>query len=160
FVSRRSVEEGTLVGLGLARRLSAVRNCRGLGKRDLKLNDALPKLEVDPETYEVRADGELLRCEPAARLPLAQRHSLFWWVRARSVVAARSLLMADCLPPGGNDAAASVLGWVGRRLLLPRFRARGCAGDRAQRSGAYGRGGHGVRQPAPAPARVVHGDGG
>ena len=43
----------------------------------MKLNDALPKMEVDPETYEVRADGALLRCEPAVRLPLAQRYSLF-----------------------------------------------------------------------------------
>jgi urease subunit alpha len=77
FVSRRAVDEGTVVGLGLHKRLSAVRGCRGLTKRDLKLNDALPRLEVDPETYEVRADGELLRCEPAARLPLAQRYSLF-----------------------------------------------------------------------------------
>jgi len=63
--------------LGLRKRLHAVRGCRELGKRDMKLNDALPKLEVDPESYEVRADGELLRCEPAARLPLAQRYSLF-----------------------------------------------------------------------------------
>jgi urease subunit alpha len=43
----------------------------------MKLNDALPTLEVDPETYEVRADGSLLRCEPATRLPLTQRYSLF-----------------------------------------------------------------------------------
>ncbi|HEY4884438.1 MAG TPA: urease subunit alpha, partial [Myxococcales bacterium] len=63
--------------LGLRKPLHAVRGCRALGKRDMKLNDALPKLEVDPETYEVRADGVVLRCEPAARLPLAQRYSLF-----------------------------------------------------------------------------------
>jgi urease subunit alpha len=63
--------------LGLRKPLHAVRGCRTLGKRDMKLNDALPKLEVDPETYEVRADGVVLRCEPAARLPLAQRYSLF-----------------------------------------------------------------------------------
>jgi len=61
----------------LRKRLYAVRGCRGLGKRDMKLNDALPKLEVDPESYEVRADGELLRCEPAERLPLTQRYCLF-----------------------------------------------------------------------------------
>ena len=54
-----------------------MRNTRGLGKRDLKLNDALPKVEVDPETYEVRADGELLVCEPMERLPMAQRYFLF-----------------------------------------------------------------------------------
>ena len=55
----------------------AVRGCRGLGKRDMKLNDALPHLEVDPESYEVRADGVLLTCEPARVLPLAQRYSRF-----------------------------------------------------------------------------------
>jgi urease subunit alpha len=48
-----------------------------LSKRDLKLNDALPVMEVDPETYEVRADGELLTCEPATELPMAQRYCLF-----------------------------------------------------------------------------------
>ena len=63
--------------LGLTKRLSAVSRCRGLGKRDMVLNDALPKLTVDPESYEVRADGVLLTCEPAAVLPLAQRYALF-----------------------------------------------------------------------------------
>ncbi|HYS08723.1 MAG TPA: urease subunit alpha [Myxococcales bacterium] len=77
FVSRRALEEGTAGRLGLRKRLHAVRGCRGLGKRDMKLNDALPQLEVDPETYEVRADGAVLGCEPAAQLPLAQRYSLF-----------------------------------------------------------------------------------
>jgi urease subunit alpha len=77
FVSARALAEGRVRGLGLAKQLSAVKGCRGLGKRDMKLNDALPKLTVDPETYEVRADGELLVCEPAVRLPLAQRYSLF-----------------------------------------------------------------------------------
>jgi urease subunit alpha len=57
--------------------LAAVKRCRGIGKRDLKLNDALPKIEVDPETYEVRADGLLLKCEPLALLPMAQRYFLF-----------------------------------------------------------------------------------
>ena len=51
--------------------------CRGIGKRDLVLNDALPKMEVDPDTYEVRADGVRLTCEPAAVLPMAQRYFLF-----------------------------------------------------------------------------------
>jgi urease subunit alpha len=75
FVSGRALREGTVTGL--RKKLYAVRGCRGLGKRDMKLNDALPKLEVDAESYEVRADGELLRCEPAARLPLTQRYCLF-----------------------------------------------------------------------------------
>jgi len=77
LVSQRSLAEGTVAKLGLKKRLSAVRRCRGLGKRHMKLNDALPRLEVDAETYEVRADGVLLRCEPAETLPLAQRYSLF-----------------------------------------------------------------------------------
>ena len=77
LVSQRALAEGTVARLGLKKRLSAVRGCRGLSKRHMKLNDALPKLEVDPETYEVRADGVLLRCEPARTLPLAQRYALF-----------------------------------------------------------------------------------
>jgi len=77
FVSGRSFEEAGPHALGLSKRIVPVRNCRGIGKRDMKLNDALPKMEVDPETYEVRADGELLKCEPASVLPLAQRYSLF-----------------------------------------------------------------------------------
>jgi urease subunit alpha len=75
FVSRRGIETGALDGL--SRRLVAVRDCRSVGKRDLVLNDALPKIEVDPDTYEVRADGELVTCEPAGVLPLAQRYFLF-----------------------------------------------------------------------------------
>jgi len=54
-----------------------VRGCRTLTKKDLVLNDATPRIEVNPETYEVRADGELLTCEPADVLPLAQRYFLF-----------------------------------------------------------------------------------
>ena len=77
FVSQRALAEGTVAPLGLRKQISAVRGCRSLSKRDMKLNDALPKMEVDPETYEVRADGVLLRCDPAVRLPLAQLYSLF-----------------------------------------------------------------------------------
>jgi urease subunit alpha len=77
FVSRRSLDDGVVRTLGLGKRLSAVKGCRGIGKRDMKLNDALPRLAIDPETYEVRADGALLTCAPAARLSLAQRYSLF-----------------------------------------------------------------------------------
>jgi urease subunit alpha len=54
-----------------------VARCRAIGKRDMVHNDALPRLEVDPETYEVRADGEQLTCEPARVLPMAQRYFLF-----------------------------------------------------------------------------------
>jgi urease subunit alpha len=77
FVSRRALEEGTLGALGLAKRVVAVRGCRRIGKRDMRLNDALPKITVDAESYEVRADGVLLTCAPAGRLPLAQRYTLF-----------------------------------------------------------------------------------
>ena len=77
FVSRAAAQSRVLEPLGLASRVVAVRNCRSLTKRDMKLNDALPKLEIDAETYEVRADGELLTCEPARVLPLAQRYALF-----------------------------------------------------------------------------------
>jgi len=77
FVSGRALAEGTVRGLGLAKQLVAVRRCRDIGKRDMKLNDALPVITVDSESYEVRADGQLLVCEPAVRLPLAQRYSLF-----------------------------------------------------------------------------------
>jgi urease subunit alpha len=77
FVSRRAMAEGAVQKLRLAKQLSAVRGCRSLTKRDMKLNDALPVIAVDPETYEVRADGQLLRCEPATHLPLAQRYALF-----------------------------------------------------------------------------------
>ena len=77
FVSQAALEADLGQRLGLARPLVAVRGTRNLGKADLKLNDALPRIEVDPETYEVRADGELLTCQPAQELPLAQRYFLF-----------------------------------------------------------------------------------
>ncbi|KGJ08627.1 urease subunit alpha [Paracoccus sphaerophysae] len=75
FVSRAGVEAGACDGLGKA--AVAVEGTRGIGKSDMRLNDATPRIEVDPETYEVRADGQLLTCEPAAELPLAQRYFLF-----------------------------------------------------------------------------------
>jgi urease subunit alpha len=77
FVSRAALEADVRATYGLVRDVIAVRGCRGLGKRDMKLNDALPVIEVDPESYEVRADGVLLTCEPATTLPLAQRYFLF-----------------------------------------------------------------------------------
>jgi urease subunit alpha len=77
FVSKRAALEGDLGELGLTKHLVTVQGCRGIGKRDMIHNDALPKITVDPETYEVRADGELLRCEPASRLPLSQLYHLF-----------------------------------------------------------------------------------
>ena len=77
FVSQSALDRDIPKKLGLRKRVAAVKNCRTVKKRDLKLNDALPKIEVDPETYEVRADGQLLKCEPAAVLPMAQRYFLF-----------------------------------------------------------------------------------
>jgi len=77
FVSRVALENRAVAKLELAKPLVAVRNTRRIGKRDMKNNDALPKIDVDPETYEVRADGELLTCEPATVLPMAQRYFLF-----------------------------------------------------------------------------------
>jgi len=77
FVSAAALAAGLPEQLGLAKRAVAVSGCRNVGKRDLKENDALPDIQVDPDTYEVRADGELLTCEPAAVLPMAQRYFLF-----------------------------------------------------------------------------------
>ncbi|MES2604414.1 MAG: urease subunit alpha, partial [Pseudomonadota bacterium] len=62
---------------GLQRALVACRNTRNIGKKDMVLNDWMPAITVDPQTYEVRADGELLTCEPATVLPLAQLYCLF-----------------------------------------------------------------------------------
>ena len=78
FVSQAALDDGIGPRLGLQRRLSAVANTRGgIGKRSMIHNDALPVIEVDPETYEVRADGVLLTCEPAVTLPMTQRYFLF-----------------------------------------------------------------------------------
>ncbi len=77
FVSKAALEAGVPAKIGLVKRAVAVGNCRNIGKKDMIHNSATPKLEVDPETYEVRADGELLTCEPASVLPLAQRYFLF-----------------------------------------------------------------------------------
>ena len=76
FVSQAGLEDG-LGELGLTKRLVAVSGTRALGKKDMVLNDLCPAIDVDPETYEVRADGALLTCEPATRLPMAQRYFLF-----------------------------------------------------------------------------------
>lgn len=77
FVSQAALAAGIPQQLNLQKTTVAVSNTRHLTKADMKLNDALPCMEVDPETYEVRADGELLTCEPATVLPMAQRYFLF-----------------------------------------------------------------------------------
>jgi urease subunit alpha len=77
FVSQIAMERGIPDQLGLKKQAIAVKGVRNISKLDMKLNDSLPHMEVDPETYEVRADGELLTCEPASVLPMAQRYFLF-----------------------------------------------------------------------------------
>lgn len=77
FVSAAAAAEGIGDTLGLAKQVVAVENTRNIGKSTLKLNHATPHVEVNPETYEVRADGELLTCEPAESLPMAQRYFMF-----------------------------------------------------------------------------------
>jgi len=77
FVSQAALENDIAGQLGLNRRVEAVRNCRAIGKKDMVHNAATPKIEVNPETYEVRVDGELATCEPAKELPMAQRYFLF-----------------------------------------------------------------------------------
>jgi urease subunit alpha len=77
FVSQAAQEDGLRDRLGLMKDTLAVKNTRGIGKADMIHNSATPKIEVHPETYEVRADGELLICEPASELPLAQRYFLY-----------------------------------------------------------------------------------
>jgi len=77
FVSQAAFDRGIAEKLGLAKRVEPVRNCRNIGKKDMVLNDATPRIEVDPETYRVTVDGEPCTCEPAAVLPMAQRYFLF-----------------------------------------------------------------------------------
>ncbi|NER32473.1 MAG: urease subunit alpha [Oscillatoria sp. SIO1A7] len=77
FLSQAAMERDIPTQLKLQKQAVAVSGCRESSKQDMKLNDLLPRIEVDPETYEVRADGELLTCEPATVLPLAQRYFLF-----------------------------------------------------------------------------------
>jgi len=77
FVSQAALDAGVEKSAGLASVLSAVKGCRNIGKQDMIHNQYLPAIEVDAQTYEVRADGELLVCEPATELPMAQRYFLF-----------------------------------------------------------------------------------
>jgi len=77
FVSKAALEDGVPTRLGLRKTIAAVSRCRGLKKADMVNNAYCPKIDVDAETYEVRADGQLLTCEPARVLPMAQRYYLF-----------------------------------------------------------------------------------
>ena len=78
FVSRSAMERDVAAELNLGKELLPVKSTRsGIGKRSMIHNDLTPVMEVDPETYEVRADGELLTCDPATDVPMAQRYFLF-----------------------------------------------------------------------------------
>jgi urease subunit alpha len=77
FVSQAALEDADFAALGLRKRIEAVKNTRQVRKQDMIHNGARPQIEVDPETYAVRADGELLVCEPAVTLPMTQRYFLF-----------------------------------------------------------------------------------
>jgi urease subunit alpha len=77
FVSKASIKEGIVERYDLKRQVVPVENCRSIGKKDMKNNDAMPKIEVNPDTYQVTVDGEVATCEPASVLPLAQRYFLF-----------------------------------------------------------------------------------
>lgn len=77
FVSKAAFDDNIKERFGLKKVVLPVENCRNIGKKDMKLNDATPQITVDPETYEVKADGEILSCEPVKELPLAQLYNLF-----------------------------------------------------------------------------------
>ncbi|HIP94612.1 MAG TPA: urease subunit alpha, partial [Leucothrix sp.] len=77
FLSQASMDAGITDQLGMKSLVSAVKGCRSVKKTDMIHNDYMPEIDVDSQTYEVRADGELLTCEPAEELPLAQRYFLF-----------------------------------------------------------------------------------
>jgi urease len=72
FVSQSSIDSGNIASYGLKKRVEAVKNCRTIGKSDMKFNDVMPKMSVDPESYRVEADGVHMVCEPATSLPLSQ----------------------------------------------------------------------------------------
>ncbi|KAK7721735.1 Urease [Botryosphaeria dothidea] len=77
FVSKASIDNGVVASYGLRKRVEPVKGCRTVGKRDMKFNDTMPKMKVDPERYTVEADGELCTAEPAEWLPLAQAYFVY-----------------------------------------------------------------------------------
>jgi urease subunit alpha len=77
FVSQVGLSGGIQERFGLAKPLAAIKNVRGIRKQHMRLNSYLPTMEIDAQTYTVRADGQLLTCEPAVKLPMAQRYFLF-----------------------------------------------------------------------------------
>jgi urease subunit alpha len=77
FVSKAAADNGVKESYGLNKQVEGVTKCTHLSKKDMILNDALPAMEVDPETFEVRANGELLLCDPVDKIPLAQKYFFF-----------------------------------------------------------------------------------
>jgi urease subunit alpha len=77
FMSKSSIEKGVPEKLGLKRRICAVKNCRNIGKKDMKYNAETPEIHIDPETYEVKVDGELIQCDPIEEVAMGQRYFLF-----------------------------------------------------------------------------------
>jgi urease len=77
FVSQASISSGVIKSYGLKKRVEAVKNCRKIGKRDMKFNDTRPKMKVDPERYTVEADGVVCTAEPADTLPLTQAYFVY-----------------------------------------------------------------------------------
>jgi len=77
FISQAALAAGIPQSLGLKKKIAVVKGCRDVQKTDLIHNDYLPQIDVDPQTYQVKADGVLLWCEPADVLPMAQRYFLF-----------------------------------------------------------------------------------
>ena len=77
FISQAALDAGVPEQLGLKKQIAVVKGCRAVQKTDLIHNDYLPSIEVDPQNYQVKADGQLLWCDPAEVLPMAQRYFLF-----------------------------------------------------------------------------------
>ena len=77
FVSAVSITSGAIKSYGLKKRVAAVRGCKNVKKSDMKWNEKTPKMSVDPETYRVEADGEVMTCAPATQLPLTKLYNLF-----------------------------------------------------------------------------------
>lgn len=77
FVSQASISSGTIATYGLRKRVEAVKNCRNISKHDMKFNDTMPKMKVDPEKYTVEADGMVCTAEPAESLPLTQQYFVY-----------------------------------------------------------------------------------
>ena len=77
FVSNASLSSGVVKNYNLSKRVEAVRDCRNVGKKDMKFNDAMPKMKVDPESYRVEADGVHCTAEPAEEVPLGQMYYVY-----------------------------------------------------------------------------------